>query len=57
MDLNDKKVLIPGGSSDIGRAIVEVLYRSGTRNFAVAGRDEAKLLELKRIFPKPHFYF
>ena len=57
MNLTDKKVLITGGSSGIGRAIVEALYQSGTRNFAVAGRDESKLKQLGKDFPDAAFLY
>jgi len=57
MNLQKKKVLITGGSSGIGKAIVNKLYQSGTRNFAVAGRDEMKLMQLEKEFPEASFLY
>lgn len=55
MNLQNKKVLITGGSSGIGKAIVSALYQSGTKDFAVAGRDDAKLKQLEKDFPGASF--
>lgn len=57
MNLKEKKVLITGGSSGIGKAIVDALYQSGTRNFAVAGRDAVKLRQLEKDFPEASFLY
>ena len=55
MDFNGKKILISGGSSGIGRAIIAELYRRGARQFAVIGRDPNKMATLKAEFPEGAF--
>ncbi len=51
MNYENKKILITGGSSGIGKAIIGELYKRGTRDFAVVGRDLEKMEALKETFP------
>jgi len=55
MNFEEKKILITGGSSGIGKSIIAELYRSGARNFAVVGRDPQKLQKLGTAFPEAIF--
>lgn len=47
MELKNKKVLITGGSTGIGKAIVNELIRYGVRDIAVVGRKKEPLEILK----------
>lgn len=43
MNFEQKKILITGGTSGIGKAIIEQLYQLGARDIAVIGRDPQNL--------------
>ena len=47
--------MITGGSSGIGKAMIAELYRRGVRQFAVIGRNGAKLQALQQEFPEATF--
>ncbi|MEO6348729.1 MAG: SDR family NAD(P)-dependent oxidoreductase [Aquaticitalea sp.] len=51
----NKKVVISGGGSGIGKALITEFYKEGTRHFAVIGRSIDKLNALKNDFPKAEF--
>jgi len=55
MEFAGKKILISGGSSGIGKAIIAELYQRGARQFAVIGRDPEKMESLKAAFPEGNF--
>lgn len=55
MKLENKKVLITGGSSGIGRAILHELIQHGVQQIAVMGRKAAALEQLKEDFPGTAF--
>jgi len=57
MNFTDKKILVTGGSSGIGKALISGLYRRGARSFAVIGRDRPKMLLLAEEFPEAQFIF
>jgi len=52
MNFADKRILITGGSSGIGKALIGELYQRGARRFAVIGRDPDKMQALKPEFPE-----
>ncbi|WP_111309379.1 SDR family NAD(P)-dependent oxidoreductase [Confluentibacter sediminis] len=54
-NFENKKVVISGGGSGIGKAIIHELYQKGTRDFAVIGRDLDKLKPLQNEFPEARF--
>src|ERR1700744_28608 len=57
MNFKEKKVLITGGSSGIGKAIIAELYQLGARDIAVVGRDPQKLKKLETEFPGSSFIY
>lgn len=57
MDFTTKKILITGGSSGIGKALIAELYGRGARQFAVIGRDLEKMRALQQAFPEGRFLF
>ncbi len=57
MNFEEKKILITGGSSGIGKALIGELYRLGAKDIAVIGRDPEKLKKLKMEFPHASFFF
>ncbi|HET6254722.1 MAG TPA: SDR family NAD(P)-dependent oxidoreductase [Puia sp.] len=57
MSFENKKILITGGSSGIGKAIISELYRRGARQFAVIGRDLKKMQALGSEFPEAKFLY
>ncbi|PKQ44722.1 SDR family NAD(P)-dependent oxidoreductase [Confluentibacter flavum] len=54
-NFQNKKVVISGGGSGIGNAIINELYHKGTRDFAVIGRNVDKLKRLENDFPEAIF--
>lgn len=57
MKFDNKKILITGGSSGIGKALITSFYQRGARQFAVLGRDEEKMQTLRHTFPDADFIF
>lgn len=55
MNLSNKKILVTGGSTGIGKALIEELIQEGTTDFAVMGRTPGKLDELEEAFPSARF--
>lgn len=55
MELKNKKVLITGGSSGIGKAIIKELIAKGVTDFAVIGRKKEKLQKLQTEFASANF--
>jgi short-subunit dehydrogenase len=51
----NKKVAISGGGSGIGKALIAALYKEGTRDFAVIGRNIDKLKALESEFTEANF--
>ena len=51
----DKKIIITGGGSGIGKAIIREFYQAGARDFAVIGRKPERLKALEADFPQAHF--
>jgi len=57
MNFKDQKILITGGSSGIGKAMIAELYGLGARDIAVMGRDLRKLEALGTAFPDARFIY
>jgi NAD(P)-dependent dehydrogenase (short-subunit alcohol dehydrogenase family) len=57
MNFEKKHILITGGSSGIGKAIISELYRRGARGFAVIGRNTKKMQALGSEFPEAKFIY
>jgi short-subunit dehydrogenase len=57
MNFEQKKILITGGTSGIGKAIIEQLYQLGARDIAIIGRDPRKFEKLKTDLPDSNFFF
>lgn len=55
MKLNNKRILITGGSAGIGKALIKSLIDRGVKDFAVMGRKKAPLEQLKKEFPSANF--
>lgn len=55
MDLNNKKVLITGGSAGIGKSIIKELVKHGVQDIAVMGRRKEPLEALKSEIPSVNF--
>ena len=55
MKLEEKKILITGGSAGIGKAMISELIDKGARDFAVIGRKIKALEELEKEFPSGRF--
>lgn len=51
MNITDKKVLVTGGGSGIGKALVTILSERGVKDIAVMGRTGEKLKVLQKAFP------
>ncbi|WP_373059440.1 SDR family NAD(P)-dependent oxidoreductase [Zunongwangia sp. H14] len=54
-NFKNKKVVISGGGSGIGKELINQLYQEGTRDFAVIGRNKQKLVSLESTFPEANF--
>jgi short-subunit dehydrogenase len=57
MNLENKKVLVTGGSAGIGKALIKELITHGVKDFAVIGRSQDKLNQLKIDFKTANFIF
>lgn len=57
MKFENKRILVTGGASGIGKALIAAFYHRGARQFAVLGRDKTKMETLKSAFPQAHFLF
>lgn len=57
MDFEKKNILITGGSSGIGKALISELYKNGARTICVVGRDRSKMEPLKTTYPEVNFLF
>jgi short-subunit dehydrogenase len=57
MEFKGKKILITGGSSGIGKALISQLYLHGARQFAVVGRSAEKMQALAIEFHEASFSF
>jgi short-subunit dehydrogenase len=57
MNFEAKKILITGGSSGIGKAVIAKLYLLGARDIAVMGRDLQKIEALSADFPDARFIY
>ncbi len=55
--LDDKNILITGGSSGIGKALIAEFYTNGARSFSVVGRSKSKMKDLEKEFPEAEFIF
>ncbi len=55
MDFKNKKVLITGGNSGIGKGIVKELIDRGVKDFAVIGRKKESLEKLRTEFMNANF--
>lgn len=55
MKLNNKKILITGGSAGIGKALIKDLVNRGVKDFAVMGRKKEPLEQLQTQFPTANF--
>jgi short-subunit dehydrogenase len=55
MDIKGKKVLITGGSTGIGKALLKELISCGVNDFAIIGRSQDKLDKLKKDFENINF--
>jgi len=56
-NFENSRILITGGSSGIGKAMIAELYGRQARWFAVIGRDIEKMKGLNREFPDARFLF
>lgn len=54
-NFENKKVVISGGGSGIGKSLIAELYKEGVKDFAVIGRNLDKLKALESEFPKADF--
>ena len=55
MDFKNKKVLITGGNSGIGKGIIKELMDRGVKDFAVIGRKKESLENLRTEFMNANF--
>ena len=55
MNLENKRILITGGSAGIGKALIREFLQHGVQQIAVVGRKEAALEQLQREFPETPF--
>ena len=54
-NFENKKIVISGGGSGIGKSLIATLYIEGVRDFAVIGRNIDKLKTLESEFTKANF--
>ena len=54
-NFENKKVVISGGGSGIGKSLIAELYKEGVKDFAVIGRNPDKLKTLESEFPEANF--
>jgi short-subunit dehydrogenase involved in D-alanine esterification of teichoic acids len=54
MNVTKQRILLTGGTSGIGLALLKVLYQRGNQ-LVVVGRDEQKMQELKQYYPDVTF--
>ena len=57
IDFENKNILITGGSSGIGKALISELYNNGARTICVVGRNRSKMEPLKTTYPEVNFLF
>lgn len=57
MNFKNQNILITGGSSGIGKALISEFYKNGASNFAVVGRNIDKMKNLQAEFSNIEFNF
>lgn len=58
MDLNDRTVLVTGGTGSFGKAFVEhVIAEYKPRRLIIFSRDELKQFEMAQVFPQDRYSF
>jgi len=58
IDLNDKQILVTGGTGSFGQAFVaEVIARYKPRRLIIFSRDELKQFEMAQVFPQERYPF
>ena len=58
IDLNDKTVLVTGGTGSFGKALVEqVIAEFKPRRLIIFSRDELKQFEMAQVFPQERYPF
>ena len=57
LNIDNKTILITGGSGSFGRKFIEITLRDypGVKKIIVYSRDEMKHLEMMRLFPEKQF--
>lgn len=57
LNLDDKVILITGGSGSFGRKFIDITLRDypGVRKIIIYSRDEMKHLEMMRLYPEKQF--
>ena len=57
LSLDNKTILITGGSGSFGRKFIEITLRDypGVKKIIVYSRDEMKHLEMMRLYPEKQF--
>jgi uncharacterized oxidoreductase len=56
MELKNSTILITGGSSGIGLEMVKQFFAQGTKTIIITGRDQFRLEQVKKNFPKVHIF-
>ncbi len=56
-NFENKNILITGGSSGIGKALIAEFHENGASTFAVVGRNVDKMKKLQSEFPNVEFSF